>query len=153
MQPSLFYPVRSDEVEKILARHGRIFAPGYVRAAEGIVGFQCDRQLGHLDATQEAILEAVRGELSTTLPSRRNSLSIYLSRADAEWSVHEHLSGCGEVHEVRIVHTLSTGRFDQSQLDRPRCDWMIAAYDYWLREESPKPRIEMLVNGVIQFRD
>jgi hypothetical protein len=84
-------------------------------------------------------------------PPRKGALFLFASLADATSANAAWWQGQRVILPARIIHASRVGAFDAAFLDASRERWESCARSYWAAERSESPRIEVLVDGVVQL--
>jgi hypothetical protein len=101
---------------------------------------------------KEDFFEAVRARDFPSAPPRKGALFLFASVEDGAAANISWWQGQRVILPAQIVHATRLGAFDAHQLDAPRESWEAAARSYWAGEATVSPRIEVLVDGIVQLQ-
>jgi hypothetical protein len=132
---------------------GRLTAVSLVRAAvPDWGGMRSPYEAFTREAEKEDFFEAVRaGGFPAALP-RKGALFLFASAEDAAAANASWWQGQRVILSAQIVQASRVGAFDARKLDASREGWEAAARSYWAGETTEQPRIEVLVDGIVQLR-
>ena len=113
-------------------------------------GFQSLYEMFNVEKEKEECFESIRGRLCPHRPSRLGSIFLFDDRTKAEECNLQWWQGSRSILEAEIVEG-TFGRFDGKHLDSRRQNWQTAALMYWKGMRSDSPRIEVVVQGIVQL--
>lgn len=131
---------------------GRLTAVSFVRSAvPEWNGMRSPYEAFTREIEKEEFFEAVRAKEFSSAPPRKGALFLFTSQEDAAWANTNWWQNQRAILPARLIHASRVGTFDAKQLDAPREHWLLAARSYWAGEHTAQPRIEVLVDGIIQL--
>lgn len=131
---------------------GRLSAISYIRGlSAALSGLRSPYEVFGVDVEKEQFLETFRAREVPVAPSRLGAIFLFSSMDDAKAANAAWWNGARVILGARIVESRGVGEFDARALDVPRGEWEAAARAYWTGALSQNPRIEVLVNGIVQL--
>ncbi|MDE3225327.1 MAG: hypothetical protein KGO52_04245 [Nitrospirota bacterium] len=132
---------------------GRLTAVSFVRSAvPEWSGMRSPYEAFTRETEKEDFFEAVRARGFPSAPPRKGALFLFASIEDAATANASWWQDQRVILPAQIVQASRVGAFDASQLDAPRERWEAAACSYWAGETTGRPRIEVLVDGIVQLQ-
>jgi hypothetical protein len=132
---------------------GRLTAVSFVRAAvPEWSGMRSPYEAFTRETEKEDFFEAVRAQGFPAAPPRKGALFLFASAQDAAAANASWWQGQRVILPAQIMQASRVGPFDATQLDVPRERWETAACSYWAGETTDHPRIEVLVDGIVQLQ-
>lgn len=132
---------------------GLLTAVSFVRAAvPEWSGMRSPYEAFTREFEKENFFESVRAREFPDAPPRKGVLFLFASDDDAAAANASWWEGRRVILRGQIVQASRVGAFDASQLDAPRGHWEAAARSYWASETTDRPRIEVLVDGIVQLQ-
>lgn len=155
MTETLFHAV--DPTDRIFCHNigiykGRLIAVSLLRAANPeLSGARSPYEAFTREVDKEAVFEEVRRREFPSAPSRMGALFFFASQADAEAANAAWWGGQRVILRAQIVTAAGVGCFDAGHLDAVRDNWEATARSYWAGVRTASPRLEVVVNGVVQL--
>lgn len=103
------------------------------------------------EAVKEEFFETVRAKEFPNVPPRNGAIFLFASHEDALWANATWWKGQRTILSASLIHAPRIGAFDAKWLDVSQDEWETAARAYWAGERTEHPRIEILVDGVVQL--
>lgn len=133
--------------------NGSLTAESYRRlSSSGLInhGFQTLYEMFNVEKEKEESFDSVRRQLFPHRPSRLGSIFLFEDRETAEDCNRQWWQDARTIFEAEIIEG-TFGRFDGAYLDSERQHWEAAARMYWTGSRSDSPRVEVVVQGVVQL--
>jgi len=131
---------------------GRLTAVSFVRSVvPEWSGMRSPYEAFTNEVEKEEYFEAVRVKEFSTAPPRKGALFLFASREDAIWANTNWWQGQRAILPAHVIQSSRLGAFDAKLLDAPREHWEKAARSYWAGEHTDQPRIEVLIDGIVQL--
>lgn len=132
---------------------GKVIAAAYLRAGDSALsGLQSPYEAFTREREKEEAFEKVRSAGFDACPPRLGSIFLFDDLNQGRSANEAWWDGRRVLLETIVVEAKRMSRFDSKHLDRPRAEWDAAARDYWSGSLTANPRVEVLVDGVVQLR-
>jgi hypothetical protein len=136
----------------LLVGSGRLTSASFIRSAvpewEGLLS---PYEAFTREKDKEDLFERVRAERFPGAPPRKGALFLFATREDADWANATWWQNHRVILSAQVVQASRIGAFDAKLLDAPRASWDSAAHSYWTAERTASPRVEVLVDGIVQL--
>jgi hypothetical protein len=132
---------------------GRLHAMSYVRdAIPSMVGCTSMYEAFNVEQEKEEVFETIRIHEFSNAPPRKGAIFLFATKEDANAANVEWWHSQRVILQAEVVEARRAGAFDARQLNSARNNWEAAARTYWSKQMSTQPKIEILVDGVVQLK-